>query len=64
MARQPVRRQHAAEGAKLDFSQLHTNGTLSVVAVSEPGTWLMLLGALAGLGAVARARRRPAAVCA
>ena len=51
-----------AAGANLDFSQLYTNGTLSVVAVPEPGTWLMLMAGLAGLGAVTRARRRPVAV--
>ena len=51
-----------AAGATLDLSQLYTNGTLSVVAVPEPGTWLMLMAGLAGLGAVTRGRRRPVAV--
>ena len=29
-----------APGTKLDMSGLYTNGTLAVVAVPEPATWL------------------------
>jgi hypothetical protein len=44
-----------APGTALDFSQLYTDGSISVVAVPEPGTWALMLG---GLGAVAAAARR------
>lgn len=41
----------------LDTSRLALDGTITVTAVPEPGTWAMLLGGLAGVGWMARRRK-------
>jgi hypothetical protein len=46
-----------AAGTKLDYSQLYSNGTVSVTAVPEPETYAMML---AGLGLVGWSARRRA----
>lgn len=46
-----------ASGAKLDMSALYTNGTLAVVAVPEPATWLSLGAGLVLMGVRLRKRR-------
>lgn len=49
-----------APGAKLDMSNLYTTGTLAVVAVPEPATWLSLGAGLLLIGARARRWREVA----
>ncbi|MFN5513053.1 MAG: PEP-CTERM sorting domain-containing protein, partial [Burkholderiales bacterium] len=44
-----------AAGTQLDYSQLYSSGTISVTAVPEPESYLMLL---AGLGLLAWRRRK------
>lgn len=46
-----------APGAKLDMSALYTSGTLAVVAVPEPATWLSLGAGLVLMGVRLRQRR-------
>ncbi|OYU26358.1 MAG: hypothetical protein CFE41_16505 [Burkholderiales bacterium PBB2] len=46
-----------AAGTQLDFSQLYTNGSITVTAVPEPGSWALMLAGLFGVGFVARRRR-------
>ncbi|CAM8667228.1 PEP-CTERM protein-sorting domain [Comamonadaceae bacterium] len=43
--------------SRLDFSQLATNGSVSVTAVPEPETYAMLLAGLGLMGAIVRRRR-------
>jgi hypothetical protein len=38
------------EGTRLDLSRLYLDGTVSVTAVPEPGTWALWLGGLLALG--------------
>lgn len=48
-----------AAGTQLDYSQLYTNGTISVTAaVPEPSTYAMLMAGFALMGTVARRRRK------
>ena len=49
-----------APGARLDMSNLYTTGTLAVVAVPEPATWLSLGAGLLLIGARARRWRQEA----
>jgi len=51
-----------AVGSKLDYSQLYTNGTISVAAaVPEPESYAMVLAGLALIGTVVRRRSKAAA---
>jgi len=45
-----------AAGTQLDYSQLYTNGTISVTAVPEPETYALMLAGLAAIAFVARRR--------
>ena len=49
-----------APGARLDMSNLYSTGTLAVVAVPEPATWLSLGAGLLLIGARARRWRQMA----
>ncbi|MFN0161221.1 MAG: PEP-CTERM sorting domain-containing protein, partial [Burkholderiales bacterium] len=46
------------DGARLDFSQLGQDGTLSVAAVPEPGSYAMMLAGLGLMGFMVSRRRR------
>ncbi|MCV2363296.1 FxDxF family PEP-CTERM protein [Paucibacter sp. DJ1R-11] len=49
-----------AAGTKLDYSQLYTNGTITVTAVPEPETYALMLAGLGAIGFIARRRRAQA----
>ena len=48
---------HLASGTVLDTSQLCTNGTVSITAVPEPGTWALLFAGMGVVGLRLRAQR-------
>ena len=47
-----------APGLVWDAARLYVDGSLSVVAVPEPGQWALLLAGLGVVGAVPRRRAR------
>jgi len=49
-----------AAGTKLDYSQLYTNGTITVTAVPEPESYALMLAGLGAIGFLARRRRAQA----
>lgn len=51
-----------AAGTKLDYSQLYTNGTITVTAVPEPESYALMLAGLGAIGFIARRRRAQAGV--